>query len=133
MRKFIPTFQNIAMGLHNDPFEKCAEVADFLNQVLEACPVFGRAKLSLGYVKQEYPETRDMFVSASVDVAHKLRNWKVHGESNESREITLLKRMPGDTLIDHLHTVARGMERLCRLNSLDAVLECTVKGTNPGH
>lgn len=79
--KFEPTLKSIVMGLQGSAFEVAAEVADFLNQVLEAYPVArGAQRLSLGYVKNENTDTGRRFCDRSIEGLHQLRLSLSHGD-----------------------------------------------------
>lgn len=123
--KFTAAFQLIASGYHEQEFERCAEIADFLNQVLEAFPTKSGARLSLGYVKHPNADTGVELVSRSVEIAHTLRNWQAHANSRKSRS-TVLARMdtrPNESLSGHVVAASRLIERHLGLLSLSQLIE----------
>jgi serine/threonine protein kinase len=90
--KFKPTFRMLALGLHADVFDKCAELADFLNQVLEAYPVRrGGIQLKLGYVKNQNDDTGDKLRSMSIEALHQLRISLSHGDAAKSKNNVMRK------------------------------------------
>jgi serine/threonine protein kinase len=90
--KFKPTFRMLALGLHADMFDRCAELADFLNQVLEAYPVRrGGVQLKLGYVKNQNDDTGDRFRSMSIEALHQLRISLSHGDPSKSKSSIMRK------------------------------------------
>jgi hypothetical protein len=74
-------FQTLALGLHLQEIDRLAEVAAFVDQVLEAFP--SRRKLKLGLVKNENTETGKALVSTSTDLLHRLRTYRAHFSSPE--------------------------------------------------
>jgi hypothetical protein len=91
--KFKPTFRMLTLGLHADVFDVCTELADFINQVLEAYPVRrGGARLKLGYIKLANEETGDRFQGhAGIEALHQLRNSLSHGDVSKSKAMVLRK------------------------------------------
>lgn len=96
--KFKQTFRMLALGLHTDMFDRCAELADFLNQVLEAYPTRrGGTQLRLGYIKNQNDDTGRKFQTASIDVLHQLRVSLSHGNTRLSKSSVMRKlQMPSD-------------------------------------
>ncbi len=92
VEKFKPTFRMLALGLHADAFDRSAELADFLNQVLEAYPVRrGGTQLKLGYIKNQNDDTGDKFRSLSIEALHQLRISLSHGDSRKSKMSVMRK------------------------------------------
>jgi serine/threonine protein kinase len=92
VEKFKPTFRMLALGLHADMFDRCAELADFLNQVLEAYPVRrGGVQLKLGYVKNQNDDTGDRFRTMAIEALHQLRISLSHGDPGKSKSSVLRK------------------------------------------
>jgi tRNA A-37 threonylcarbamoyl transferase component Bud32 len=72
-------FEGFDLGLHRDAFERCAELADFANQVLEAR--FGRGS-GLGWLKEKGPpELR----TDAITTLHRLRTNRNHGAGMAAR------------------------------------------------
>lgn len=77
--KFKPRFEAISLGLHREQFDRCAEIAAFLDQVLEGQKVFEGQKLKLGSVKiDNHPVTQDKLNKREIHFLHKLRIEKSH-------------------------------------------------------
>jgi hypothetical protein len=96
VEKFKPTLRMLALGLHADVFDRCAELADFLNQVLEAYPVRrGGVQLKLGYIKNQNDETGDKFRCMAIEALHQMRISLSHGDQSKSSVMRKLSR-PND-------------------------------------
>ncbi len=98
VEKFKPTFRMLVMGLHSDVFDRCAELADFLNQIVEAYPARrGGAQLTLGSIKHRNDETGDKFCLRSIDALHRLRLSLSHGGASTSKSNLMRKlEQPND-------------------------------------
>jgi hypothetical protein len=91
-------FEGFDLGLHRDAFERCAELADFANQVIEAR--FGRGK-GLGWLKETGPVH---LRTDAVGTLHRLRTNRNHGAGMAQRI-----RIDAATVIRH--TIS-GMEAI---------------------
>jgi serine/threonine protein kinase len=76
LEKFRARFEGLTLGLYPDSYERCAELADFTNQVLEANQP---RRLSLAQVKDWNAETQDALARPSVSLLHSLRIYRSHG------------------------------------------------------
>ncbi len=81
LHKFRPKFEALALGCSRDEFDRSREIADFLNQVLEAL----RGGLSLGAAKNEL---HGALATNEVDFLHSLRTFGSHG-SKLNKELVL--------------------------------------------
>jgi hypothetical protein len=123
LRKFQSSFEALHLGIHRDAFERAAEIADFLNQLLEAYPLpAGPQRLSLGFVKRSNDVTGERLVAESTDFLHNARTWLSHGTGKGQRRERVLAgiRQPVETLV--LDGAAR-IEAFLSLRSLRAVVE----------
>ena len=112
VEKFKPTFRMLSLGLHSDAFDRCAELADFLNQVLEAYPVRrGGVQLRLGYIKHKNEDTSDKFCVKSIDALHQLRLSLSHGGAGTSKA-NLMRKLSQPTDDDLRAWVREGSEMI---------------------
>ena len=81
--KFRSQFEGIAIGLYPDMIDRCAEIAVFLDQTLEA---FSNSNedLKLGSIKHK--GLRGVTIDQSIDFAHLLRREKSHFLSPKQKE-----------------------------------------------
>jgi tRNA A-37 threonylcarbamoyl transferase component Bud32 len=132
LRKFQSSFEALHLGIHSDTFERAAEIADFLNQLLEAYPVqTGAQRLSLGYVKRVNDVTGDQLVDESIEFLHNARTWLSHGSGKARHRERILagvgepraeriqtRVLDGTTLIQSvlgLHSLRTVVEQVTRL------------------
>jgi serine/threonine protein kinase len=118
----------MALGLPADAFERCAEVADLVNQVLEAYPLprGETRRLSLGFVKNENDRTGKELATLEVDFLHRARTWLSHGDRKFSKKQRALREFGEPTAEDMKILVKRGVESLARylrLSSLTHVVD----------
>ncbi|MEN6437488.1 MAG: protein kinase family protein [Syntrophobacter sp.] len=78
LEKFKPRFEAIVLGLHSEQSDRCAEIAAFLDQVLEGQRVFDGQKLKLGIVKNNNDITQDKLNTPAIHFLHKLRLERSH-------------------------------------------------------
>ncbi len=95
LEKFRPRFESIELGLYPDRVARCAEVADFANQLLEAQ---GRGQ-SLGKIIQPLPELPETLRSSAVQTLHQLRRYRAHGSGSLRRQ---LNRSEAEVVADTL-------------------------------
>jgi hypothetical protein len=127
LSKFRPRFEALRLGLYREEFERSAEFADFLNQVLEARPVRGGAeRLKLGNIKIPNPVTGDRLVgNRSIEFLHLARNWVNHGSSRASVRERILVQMGRPDAQQMRRLVADGaaeIEKILGLKSLSQVI-----------
>jgi serine/threonine protein kinase len=132
--KFKPTFRMLALGLHSDMFDRCAEIADFLNQILEAYPAKrGGRQLTLGYVKNDNDDTGERFKFMAIESLHQLRLLLSHGDPLKSKSSMMRKlSQPTD---DQLRTWAvEGAEAIgeyLEVSSLPRLIEHVLRERLP--
>jgi hypothetical protein len=111
-------FEGFDLGLHRDAFERCAELADFANQVLEAR--FGRGS-GLGWLKEKGPP--ELRIEAMTTL-HRLRTNRNHGSGMAQRI-----RLESTVVVKHtveameaigIHLNARSLGALARRFSAPA-------------
>lgn len=85
LEKFKPQFGTLRFGLHENTFDRCATVAGFLDQILEAYPSATDKTLKLGYVKNSNQDTGDDLAHESIAFAWNLRRWRSHHNKNNHR------------------------------------------------
>jgi serine/threonine protein kinase len=129
VEKFKPTFRMLVLGLHEDAFDRCAELADFLNQVLEAYPVRrGGTQLKLGYVKHRNDDTSDTFCLHSIDALHQLRISLSHGDQSKSKQ-QVMRRLSQPTDAEFYGWVREGAQVIAdhlNIDSLPTVVEAVL-------
>jgi len=85
----------VALGIQVNHFDVLSDIADLLNQFLEAYPISGRHEgsithLSLGVVKRDNSWTGSDLVTQEVDLLWALRTWAAHGESKKKKQRRIL-------------------------------------------
>ncbi len=85
IERFLPRFSMIALGLHRDEFERCSEMATFLDEILAAYPSVTQ-NLRLGYVKHHNPVTKAQLVHLSIHFLHALRLGQGQEDRDQLRE-----------------------------------------------
>ncbi len=108
------SFQTLALGLHLREVDCLAEVAAFVDQVLEAYP--SRKKLKLGFVKNDNAETGKRLVSRNTDLLHRLRGYRSHYSSPDD-ERKLRTRFGDPTDEDLRRMVQEGVDEVGKLLS----------------
>jgi serine/threonine protein kinase len=83
-------FASVALGCLPQQFDRSREVANLLNQVLEAYSVSQRIpdKLTLGKVKDDNSQTGKIANSEAVKFMHSLRNYHSHGSIRSKTKLT---------------------------------------------
>jgi len=76
LNKFRPKFDALALGCSSNQFDRAREVADFLNQVLEASD---QRELSLGKVVAVSSLTDGALVTEEINFLYRLRSFESHG------------------------------------------------------
>lgn len=117
INRFKDRFCAFGMGLHGRPIDRARELADFLNQVLEARP--GRPKLSLGEIKSSDP---------AVELAWSLRNDRSHGGRSNVLSRLRDRRRPEPELRAALFRSAELAGNEIGLGSLRQVVEIGWRG-----
>jgi serine/threonine protein kinase len=125
--KFVPAFQMTALGYHRNVVDVCAEMADFLNQVLEASPPRRGKRLSLGYVKTSNAETGNRFANDATDTLHRLRNRFSHGDGRLGRRADPAWDH-AQQLVSHVQTVADLVQCELGLRSLTSLIRFAMAG-----
>ncbi len=88
LEKLRPRIGALALGLHSDEYDRCAEIAAFLDQVLEAYP---GAALKLGFVKNPNEVTGDRLATAAVTFLHGLRLDNAHFLKEDRRQRLMVR------------------------------------------
>ena len=83
--KHLDRLVSLLLGLHSDAIGRASDVADFLNQVLEAAP---GPSLSLGKVKRKNEFTGRQLSVRGVETAHELRLYRSHGDRRRHRVLS---------------------------------------------
>jgi len=124
---FKSNFEAISLGILFDEFEKSAEIADFLNQVLEAFPLKKRSEsLSLGRVKHRNDHTGDELRTREIDFLHQVRNWLRHGEKKEQGKEKILRKFNQPEPNELRRIAQKGARQVAsclNVSSLSAVVE----------
>ena len=87
LNKFRPRIEAIGLGLHHLKFDQCAEVASFLDQVLEA----SSRKSKLGSLKNAPEVQLGRSEFQAIDFLHRLRIERNHVDPRKGREAILSK------------------------------------------
>ena len=120
--KFRAQFEGIAIGLYPRMIERCAEMAVFLDQTLEAFTPGGE-KLTLGGVK--YKGLRDKQITGqSVEFAHSLRIYKSHFNSPEN--LRKFDSLDDQLMYDLMTQAAEQIGQGLRLPQLSNVVKTTL-------
>ncbi|MCI0722229.1 MAG: protein kinase [Acidobacteria bacterium] len=83
--KFRPNMQAVRMGFLEDSFDRCKEISDILNQLLESYSDGKVAKLKLSLVKDRNEHTGDRLATEAIRFLHKARNYLSHGENKKAQ------------------------------------------------
>ncbi|MBI4696476.1 MAG: protein kinase family protein [Gammaproteobacteria bacterium] len=126
LRKFRPTLDGLALGLFPSAFERCGQVALFLDQVVESR---GDGRTKLGSMKNEKNYNGVDLRSASVDFVHSLRLERAHWQDNRKRQ-QILRRYgePNDSamatmIADAANLLGRALEIGCLTATVAALLD----------
>lgn len=98
LTKFRPYVEASSLGVHPEQFDRCREVANFLNQVLEAFPTGTAERLTLGKLKSEAEFGRDSELLDGISFLHALRTYASHGNTRDKQR--LLKGFSSPTAED---------------------------------
>lgn len=130
VRKFMPRFQDLGLGLHDDIFERGCDVADFLNQVLEAYPDSPADRLSLGYVKHTNAAFGDKLVRDDINLLHKMRTYRSHAATrrNDNRKNILRGLNPQQTQTNIINGT-QAIEQCLNLRSLSELVGKAIEGS----
>ena len=125
--KFQSSFEALHLGIHRDAFERAAEIADFLNQLLEAYPGHvSPQRISLGMVKRSNEYTGEKLAVPSIEFLHQARTWLSHGTGKGQRRERLLaglKQPHAETIRALVLDGAGRVEAFLTLRSLRAIIE----------
>ena len=127
LERFRPRFSSLVLGLHDNTFDRCAEIASFLDFVLEAFPSPHGEPLKLTYVfSRETRTTGDMLKSKTcIRFMYSLRIERSHFDQKRSRERILQDfEAPSEALMEHwARESATLIGRALGLPSLPAIIE----------
>jgi Protein kinase domain len=116
--KFQPRFEFLSLGIHRDELERSADLADFLNQVLEAFPIRGTQRLTLGSVKRSNDFTGTDLAVESIEFLHRARGWLSHGPKKVRDKEHFLAQLHHPSPEKMRTFVSDGAERIQRRLSL---------------
>jgi len=88
--KLRPRIEALALGLHSDPYDRAAEIAALLDQVLEAYPAASPA-LKLGLVKNSNEITGERLAKRPIAFLHGLRLDQAHFLADGRRQRILAR------------------------------------------
>jgi serine/threonine protein kinase len=118
LRKFQSNFEAVALGCTPEQFDRCREVADFLNQVLEASSQMKPQRLKLGFVKDSNAETGSRLATREIRFLHAIRNYQNHGDFKKERAI----REFNDPTDEEMQAMAlAGCRQIAEFLSLDSL------------
>jgi serine/threonine protein kinase len=117
-------FVSVALGCLPRQFDRSREVANFLNQLLEAYSAFRRMpdKLSLGKVKDDNPQTGKTANSEAVKFMHSLRNYHSHGS------IRSTPRLTDEQMLQYCIDAASQIGQIVKLNGLEEITKQLASG-----
>lgn len=87
VEKFMGRFESLTLGLYTDAYERCAHVADFANQVVEAA---SPERANLGSL--------EVSLGSEVGVLYALRTWRNHGNVQLRNKLRRFKVESDDDL-----------------------------------
>ena len=128
LRGFQSNVEAIALGVTNDDLEQCADIADFINQLLEAYPLpRGETRtLSLAWAKDGNDYTGNDLATDEIRFLHKARVWISHGDKKLKKKGSLVK-MVGEPVSENCRRMARdGAIQVAphlKLESLPAIVD----------
>ncbi len=127
LERFRPRFSSLVLGLHDNTFDRCAEIASFLDFVLEAFPTPQGEPLKLTYVfSRETRATGDLLKSKTcIRFMYSLRIERSHFDQKRSRERILQDfEAPSEALMEHwARESATLIGRALGLPSLPAIID----------
>ena len=88
--KLRPRIEALALGLHSDPYDRAAEIAALLDQILEAYPA-ASPSLKLGLVKNANEATGDRLAKRPIAFLHGLRLDQAHFLADGRRQRILAR------------------------------------------
>jgi hypothetical protein len=122
--KFRPYVGALALGIHPEQFDRCREVANFLNQVLEAYPNVPPDRLSLGKLKNDAEFGRDAALLNSITFLNELRKYTSHGgQKDKQRLLKSLGNPSKDEMKEITQTAANRIAETTQLSCLPVLVD----------
>ncbi len=121
LEKLRPEFEALYLGIYDLLLDRCATMADFVNQVLEAYP--GGQGLSLGKIKYAADLLPGLAYTPEIEFLHKLRLCTSHGDKDYSdAEVKRFSRYSDTDLRRLAMTGADQIGRSLRLSTLGSLV-----------
>ena len=120
--KFEGNFKSAALGCYDGQFERCLEVASFLDQVFEkyVASISLQRKVTLGTINQA-PQWKGV-PTVAIQFIYTLRNVDNHSKKEPGYEIKKFRRLPDDKMREQILSGAKQLAMVVGITCLPEVV-----------